>query len=265
MLGTQDTLLEELIIQTLMPAAFRIFRNSALACWLAAAASLFAQGPADRNVELTRPIVSNDKVFEEVEGILAVEAEHFYRQTLTDKRAFYITSSARQPRLTPDPDGPHDAGASGGTYVEVLPDTRATHDDPLVHGTNFSKQGGGMATLHYKVHFNTPGRYYVWCRVFSTGTEDNGVHFGLDGAWPESGQRWQTTKKRAWSWDSRQRTAENHQGEPFGLYLDVPTAGAHEIMISMREDGFEIDKWALALNRDFTPQDTGPEPRLKSP
>lgn len=231
---------------------------------LAIAGSLVAQTPSTANAELIRPMVSHETVFEEADGVLAVEAEHFYKQTRTDRRAFYITSGERQVDIKPDPDDSHVEEASGGAYLEILPDTRVTHSDPLVVGTSFSNQAGAMATVHYKVHFQTPGRYYIWCRVFSTGTEDNGVHVGIDGNWPESGQRWQTTQKRAWAWDSRQRTKQNHQGEPFGLYLDVPTAGEHEIMFSMREDGFEFDKWVMALNRDFKPAGAGPEVRLRS-
>ena len=97
------------------------------------------------------------------------------------------------------------AGASGGAYLEVLPDTRRTHGDKLINGQNFINEPGKMAVLSYKVHFSNPGRYYVWARTHSTGTEDNGLHVGLDGTWPESGQRMQWTAKRTWYWDSKQK------------------------------------------------------------
>ena len=76
--------------------------------------------------ESTAPIAATDLVFDEVDGIVAVEAEHFYKQTLTDKRAWHITSSENAPDLKPDADPAHVAGASGGAYLEILPDTRAT-------------------------------------------------------------------------------------------------------------------------------------------
>jgi hypothetical protein len=45
----------------------------------------------------------------------------------------------------------------------------------------------------------------------------------------------------------------------------VPSAGLHEIQFSMREDGFEFDKFLLTTNREFArPLDAGPAPRLKS-
>ena len=52
-----------------------------------------------------------------------------------------------------------------------------------------SPMSGKMALVSYPVYFNNPGRYYVWVRAYSTGTEDNGLHVGLDGTWPELGQR----------------------------------------------------------------------------
>ncbi len=65
------------------------------------------------------------------------------------------------PDVKSDGDPPYLADASGGAYLEILPDTRRTHDDPLVTGENFSDEPGRLAVLHYIVHFDTPGRYYV--------------------------------------------------------------------------------------------------------
>jgi hypothetical protein len=229
---------------------------------LMAAFAMFTARAAD----LTKPIADASLVFEERDGIVAVEAEHFYKQTLTDKRAWHITSSKAEPGVKPDGDPAHLAGASGGAYVECLPDTRRTHADKLIKGENFSDEPGQMAVLHYKVHFNTPGRYYVWVRAFSSGSEDNGIHVGLDGAWPESGRRMQWCEgKQTWRWESKQRTPEQHCGEPYKIFLDVTKAGEHEIAFSMREDGFEFDKFFLTTNREFNrPDDIGPSPRVKS-
>ena len=150
--------------------------------------------------------------------------------------------------------GPHIAGAGGGAYVEVLPDTRTTHDDQLIHGENFINVPGKMAVLEYDVMIETPGRYYVWVRAYSTGSEDNGIHVGLDGAWPESGQRMQWCEgKNVWTWASKQRTEEVHCGVPGLIYLDIEEAGRHTVSFSMREDGFEMDAWQLAKDPDYRP------------
>lgn len=204
------------------------------------------------NAHAIAPIATEELVFAERDGVVAVEAEHFFKQTMTDKRAFYLTATGKTPTQKPDGDAAHVAGASGGAYLEILPDTRRTHGETLIRGTNFSPDPGKLAVLHYKVHFSQAGRYYVWVRAYSTGSEDNGLHVGIDGTWPESGQRLQWCEgKNTWRWDSKQRTAEQHCGEPYKIYLDVNEPGLHTIHFSMREDGFEFDKWLMTLDRNF--------------
>lgn len=220
-----------------------------------------ASGVQGEEGALTAPWAEAALVFAERDGLVSVEAEHFVRQTETGMRAWHITSAERTPRVTPDGDPPHWDGASGGAYVEVLPDTRRTHGDRLVAGENFSHEPGRLAVLHYPVHFRNPGRYYVWVRAYSTGTEDNGLHVGLNGEWPASGQRMQWCEgKNTWRWESKQRTEDEHCGVPHAIYLEIPAAGIHEIQFSMREDGFEFDKFLLTRDRDMeSPHGEGPK------
>ncbi len=208
------------------------------------------------------PITSAQTVFAESDGIAAVEAEHFFDQQKVDTRAFYLTTSETQPKFSPDGDPPHVGGASNGAYLEILPDSRRNHGEKLIKGTNFSSTPGELAVVSYKINFQNPGRYYVWVRAHSTGSEDNGIHVGLDGNWPDSGKRMQwCAGKRTWHWESKQRTEKQHCGEPYKIFLDVPTAGVHTVHFSMREDGFEFDKFILTQNRDFQrPDDVGPAP-----
>ena len=208
------------------------------------------------------PIVDDTLVFAEQNGIVAVEAEHFFRQTSADVRAFHLTHAAQTPAVKPDGDPSHLVGASGNAYLEILPDTRRTHGDKLIKGENFSPDPGKLAVVHYKVQFGTPGRYYVWVRAYSTGSEDNGLHVGLDGDWPASGQRLQWCDgKQSWRWESKQRTEQQHCGEPHKIYLDVKEAGEHDVHFSMREDGFEFDKWIMTRDREFArPAGSGPAP-----
>ena len=208
--------------------------------------------------------IGKDVVFQEVDGVVAVEAEHFHRQELTETRAWWLVSSRHRPGATPDGDPPHLDGASGGAYLEILPDTRRSHHDPLRRGVNFSPQPGRMAILSYRVHFQTAGRYYVWARIYSTNTEDNGLHVGLDGAWPASGQRMQWTAKNRWAWGSKQRTAQVHTGVKHQLYLDIPKPGLHTISFSMREDGTEFDKWMMTREKLDRVAGTGPAVKLRS-
>lgn len=181
----------------------------------------------------------------EEDGFLLVEAENFDTQTATEIRKWDIINQDSQ-EMEADPDSSHATSASEGKYLEVLPDTRTTHDDQLVKGENFMNEPGKMAILHYTVMINNPGRFYVWVKAFSTGTEDNGIHVGLDGEWPESGQRMQWCDgKHQWTWESKQRTVEEHCGVEKLIYLDIEDPGEHTISFSMREDGFEFDQWAL--------------------
>lgn len=184
--------------------------------------------------------------FEEKKGIVAVEAEHFHSQELGEIRKWHLTAAANIPGSDSDGDEPHHASASGGAYLEILPDTRRNHEEKLIVGENFSNQAGKIGILNYKVFFNNTGRYYVWVRAYSTGTEDNGIHVGLNGDWLSSGQRMQWCEgKNQWAWASKQRTEEVHCGVEKLIYLDIPTKGLHTISFSMREDGFEFDKFIL--------------------
>lgn len=202
----------------------------------------------------SKSIQAQTKVFEEKNGILKVEAEDFYKQTNDDIRKWYVISSDFKTDLRDDDPASHAGTASHGKFIEILPDTRTNHDEKLIKGENFSNEAGKLAIVYYKVNITTPGRYYVWVKAHSTGSEDNGVHVGLDGNWPESGQRMQWCKgKNEWFWESKQRTLEVHCGVSGQIYLDIETAGEHEIQFSMREDGFEMDQWLMAADKNFNP------------
>ncbi len=165
------------------------------------------------------------------------------------KNERWVLTTPSTPTEENDPDGNHSDQASGSTYLELLPDIRVTHDDPFGPPLGYWGRGGEGPDADYEVNFPEPGRYYVHVRAYSTGTEDNGLHVGLNGQWPESGQRMQfcTASKRAWWWSSAQRDAGGNGscGVEKSIWLDVDTAGTHTFSISAREDGFEIDRIAL--------------------
>ncbi|MGB0582546.1 MAG: hypothetical protein ACPGVU_22915, partial [Limisphaerales bacterium] len=211
-------------------------------------------------------VLAADVVFEERNGLVAVEAEHFYKQTRNGKRQWRLTTAKEQFKASNDADAPHVIGSGGGAYLECLPDTRHNHGHKLIHGENFAPEAGKMAILHYRVHFNNPGKYYVWVRCFSTGSEDNGIHVGLNGEWPETGQRLQWCEgKRTWRWESKQRTQKQHCGEPYKIFLEIEKPGVHEIAFSMREDGFEFDRFLMTKDRNFKrPAGVGPKSVVKS-
>lgn len=206
------------------------------------------------------PIVGDNVIFEEKNGLVAVEAEYFYKQSQDQVRQWYRTSKDEWPKVGRDEDGPHCKDAGNNAYLEILPDTRVTHGDKLINDENFAGTAGNVGVLHYKVKINTPGRYYVWVRAYSTGSEDNGLHVGMNGHWPESGQRLQWCEgKNTWRWESKQRTEANHCGEPYKIYLDLESPGVYDIQFSMREDGFEFDRFLLSNQKDYFPEGVGPD------
>ncbi len=195
----------------------------------------------------TLSCVVPDRAAHEVNGMVMVEAEDYDRQEADQVRKWYVRSSKQELEVLPDPDSSHWQLASGGAYVEILPDTRTNHDEKLIRGENFINEPGKIGILHYDVVFKQTGRYYVWVRAYSTGSEDNGIHVGVDGEWPASGQRMQWCDgKHQWTWESKQRTQEVHCGEPRLIYLDINQPGHHTISFSMREDGFEFDQWMMS-------------------
>ena len=214
---------------------------------------------------LLEPVDGDVLVFEEHNGLVAGEAELFAEQTKDETRRWYVTTSEKDPDVQPDGDENHAGLASAGAYIEILPDTRRTHGDKLTAGENFSNEPGKMAIVAYPVYFNTTGRYYVWVRAYSTGSEDNGLHVGLNGTWPETGQRLQWCDgKNSWRWESKQRTQKQHCGEPHKIFLDIEEPGLHVISFSMREDGFEFDKWFMTTDRGMQrPDDAGPDVRFR--
>ncbi|MEL6925141.1 MAG: hypothetical protein AAFO94_13925, partial [Bacteroidota bacterium] len=180
--------------------------------------AIACQRQLQNNIDTPKPVAT------EKAGYVAVEAEHFQSQELSEIRQWHLTSATQMPSTSSDGDDPHHATASGGAYLEILPDTRRNHDEKLIHGENFSNEPGKLGVLHYPIRFANPGRYYVWVRAFSTGTEDNGLHVGLNGEWVESGRRMQWCEgKNQWTWASKQRTAEEHCGIEKLIYLDIPS------------------------------------------
>ncbi len=194
--------------------------------------------------------------FEEKDGFLEIEAEAFhYNSNNGTKRDWYVRSEKNEVPFTGESITNHSDVASGNAYIESLPDTRVTHADPLLHGENFFPIAGVGGIVSYKVKINNPGNYFVWVSAFSSGTEDNGVHIGIDETWPESGARIQWCEdKNQWKWSSAQRLPENHCGTSNTIFLNFPKTGEYIVSFSMREDGFEMDRFILTKDSNFIPK-----------
>ena len=106
-------------------------------------------------------LTAQNRSFEEKNGSVAVEAEHFSHQMADSVRRWYVFSEKETPSVLPDGDDNHTATASGKAYLEILPDTRRTHSDSLRQSVNFTDKAGLLAVLTYKIWFNDTGSYYA--------------------------------------------------------------------------------------------------------
>ncbi len=215
------------------------------------------------SADLTAPVFSSTQIHApQPNGHLVIEAENFFLQTRAfpeTPRAWYRTSADAAPSVTPDIDPPHAATASGGAYVEVLPDESTNAKPNLIPGVSFSDHPGHLAVLHYRVFFPAPGRYIIWTRALGTDGDDNTAHLGLDDTWPQSSARMHLQGGGTWTWASKYRTSKERS------YLDVLTSGVRTLQISMREDGCELDQFLLTTDPTFAPpvdQSPAPAPRL---
>lgn len=212
--------------------------------------------------QATLPLVDSSFITGGKKGIITVEAEYFYKQTKTDKRAWYINSPLHHPQVWPDFDTASYANASGFAYIEALPDLFHTDEDPIINGENLGADGN-VAVVHYKVFFKESGRYYVWARLRSNDEEDNTVQAGVDNKWPPSSKILQSpVNKKTWIWKNDNRISRN----PWKIgraYLDIVEAGVHDVQFGMREDGEEFDKFILTADSLFTiADDKGPSPTV---
>lgn len=198
----------------------------------------------------TQPLVDSSFVAGSKKGIIEVEAEHFYKQTKSGVRAWYINSPHHNPQVWPDYDTASYADASGFAYIEVLPDLFHTEEDPIINGENLGADGK-VAVVHYKVFFKEPGRYYVWAKLRSNDEEDNTIQAGVDDKWPASSKILQSpVNKKKWIWKNDNRISRN----PWKIgkaYLDIDEAGVHDVQFGMREDGEEFDKFILTADSTF--------------
>jgi hypothetical protein len=206
-----------------------------------------------------KPIVSEELIFGSSKGLIVVEAEHFYNQTLTGKRAWHINSPEHKPMVYPDHDAASYTDAGGLAYMEALPDLFHSDHDPIMQGDNLGSNGN-LAVMHYKVWFAQPGRYYLWTRLRSNDQEDNTTQAGINGTWPITAQILQSpVEKKEWIWKSDNRLSRN----PWKIgraCIDVPAAGVHDIQFCMREDGEEFDRFIFTTDSLYTITDgIGPE------
>lgn len=149
-----------------------------------------------------------------------------------------------------DPDDAHLESTSNNAYLELLPDTKASHTD-VANTENVWPAPGTGPQIHYTINFDQAGVYEVYFRSYSNNQFDDGIHIGFDGIWPTSGTDVVGCGIRGhWVW--------NHCEETAPPTLTIPTSGVHTIQFAAREDGFELDHFALRLRDPISEPSTEP-------
>lgn len=86
--------------------------------------------------------MNEDLVFEESNGLAIVEAEFFYKQTLSDIRQWYMFIKGVWSKPGEDHDELHCLNASNNGYLEITPDTCVSAADELIPGMNITETEG---------------------------------------------------------------------------------------------------------------------------
>lgn len=177
-----------------------------------------------------------------------IEAESLDQTVRESEDTRWTLTNPITPQTEDDPDGNNSDGAVGSEYIELLPDIRVAHGDPFTPPTAFWGVAGTGPTVSYEVDFPETGRYFVHIRASSSGSEDNGIHVGINDTWPPDGRAMQLCAiNQGWVWSSRRRSSGGvgHCGVDHSIWLDVEKAGVNTVMFSAREDGFELDRFML--------------------
>ena len=129
--------------------------------------------PANTGPNATVDVSDNDAAVEDTfiklsDNFVAVRIE---AEDYTNKNdRWMLTSPTSIPNVADDPDEPHNSTASGKANLELLPDTRVTHNDPTSGGPDGSLWGnaGPGPSIDYLVNIPEAGRYLVYVKTYST-------------------------------------------------------------------------------------------------
>jgi len=124
------------------------------------------------------------------------------------------------------------AGFAGESAMQALPNTGSSITANITVSS---------PALNYRVVLTTAGVFNFWIRGWAESEADDSLHIGVDGQVLQTLNYSQTGE---WMWRSRQ--------------VHIPSPGAHEINVWMREDGVFLDRILLATNLSFTPTGNGP-------
>ncbi len=120
---------------------------------------------------------------------------------------------------------------TGTGYISALPDS----------GTNLQfNLPTTAAEVKYNVCFPAAGRYWIWTRGSAPDSAGDAIAYGIDGVVPASANPYMLYIKDVdgssdWQWRGKIDDGSK-------AYVDVATAGFHNLNLYMRNDGARVDK-----------------------
>jgi WD40 repeat protein len=146
----------------------------------------------------------------------------------------------------------NDKTASGNKKVQCFPDV-SKDKTGVISEYGLTDVMKDAPKLDYRIHFTTPGVYYIWARGQSYDHYGNSFHVGMNGKPVESSDKIECLgENNTWIWD-------NDTKDKIPATIEIKEAGPVTLNIWPREDGIQIDKMVLTLDAAFQPADLGPD------
>jgi WD40 repeat protein len=145
-----------------------------------------------------------------------------------------------------------DKTASGEKKVQCFPDI-SNDKTGVISEYGIQDVLKDAPKLDYRIHFNTPGIYYIWARGQSYDHYGNSFHLGMNGVPNATSDKIECLgENNTWIWDND--TKDNAPAT-----IEIKEAGPVTLNVWPREDGIQIDKLVLTLDPAFMPAEAGPE------
>jgi hypothetical protein len=172
-------------------------------------------------VQLTTQV----SAFQEVGGLVVMEAEHFNGNLDRSNRSWLSQTDL--------------PGYIGSGYLSSLPDT------DLQFMNNYTTSS---PELQYMINFTNTGTYYVWLRGYVPNGAGDSVYISLDDHIPTILTGF---TPRTWAW-----AKNNIQSSP--VTVEVTETGLHTFHLWQREDGLRLDRILLTTDSGYTLVGDGP-------
>ena len=170
------------------------------------------------------------------DGLVSMEAENYHFEVPKGDHHWAIANV------------PSSKGASGDKMVQALPNS----------GTNLAgTEIENSPRMDFDIDFVKTGTHYVWIRGWSSDSDDNSVHVGINGNMISTADKLEYPATSAWEWTKSTKDGADAE-------INIPSTGVNTLNIWMREDGTRLDKIVLTTSAGYVPSGTGPEEKIIS-